>query len=205
MHKSVSIVKVDPRNHRAIARENWGLTWKQMKGMHVHHRVRRCDGGTNDASNLYVCSPSFHRWGWHNGEEFVDWATEGGAKGGRIGGPAAFKNKVGLFGRTQEQVLECVSKAGSAGSKSQIREGVGMFAAGFRQSTEHRERCRVLSEKTRKPISIVFPNGMTLSFPSVREAERSTGLDRSTLARLAESGRTGCKGPCKGLKVYFPT
>ena len=82
MEKNVSIVKVDKRHYRVIAQENWGLTKGQMKGMHVHHRIPRSKGGTNDASNLFVCSPSFHRWVWHNGEEFIEWATKGGREGG---------------------------------------------------------------------------------------------------------------------------
>ncbi len=61
-----SIVKVDKRHHRIIAQENWGLTKDQMKGMHVHHRVPRSKGGTNDPSNLYVCSPEFHSRVWHD-------------------------------------------------------------------------------------------------------------------------------------------
>jgi len=81
-----SIVKVDTRNYRTIARENWGLTKEQMKGMHVHHRIPVSEGGTNDPTNLYVCSPSFHRWGWHNGEDFIEWASAGGRKGGKKGG-----------------------------------------------------------------------------------------------------------------------
>jgi hypothetical protein len=81
MDKEVSIVRVDTRNHRSIARNNWGLTKKQMKGMHVHHRIPVSEGGTNDPSNLYVCSPSMHTWGWHNGEQFIEWASEGGTRG----------------------------------------------------------------------------------------------------------------------------
>lgn len=77
MDKNVSIVKVDKRPHRTIARENWGLTKEQMKGKHVHHRIKRSEGGTNDPSNLYVCSPSFHRYVWHNGEEFIEFAEMG--------------------------------------------------------------------------------------------------------------------------------
>ena len=77
MEKNVSIVKVDKRHYRVIARENWGLTREQMKGKHVHHRIKRSDGGTDDPTNLYVCSPSFHRWGWHDGEEFIEWAERG--------------------------------------------------------------------------------------------------------------------------------
>jgi len=70
-----SIVKVDTRNYRAIAQENWGLTDSQMKGMHVHHRIPRSQGGTNDPSNLYVCSPEFHSRVWHNGLYWAETAT----------------------------------------------------------------------------------------------------------------------------------
>lgn len=77
MDKNLSIVLVDKRPYRKIAQENWGLTNDQMRGKHVHHRIKRCGGGTNDPSNLYVCSPSMHRWGWHNGEEWIEWANEG--------------------------------------------------------------------------------------------------------------------------------
>jgi hypothetical protein len=80
MDKHLSIVLVDKRPYRKIAQENWGLTDGQMKGKHVHHRIRRSKGGTNDASNLYVCSPSFHRWGWHDGEEWIEWAEMGAKK-----------------------------------------------------------------------------------------------------------------------------
>ena len=56
---SVAIIKVDKRHYRKIAQENWGLTDAQMKGMHVHHRIPRSQGGTNDPSNLYVCRHGF--------------------------------------------------------------------------------------------------------------------------------------------------
>jgi hypothetical protein len=83
MDKNVSIVKVDKRHYRAIARENWGLTKEQMKGKHVHHRIKRSDGGTNDPSNLYVCSEWFHDNVWHAGEGgFTGCASRGGKRGG---------------------------------------------------------------------------------------------------------------------------
>jgi hypothetical protein len=80
MDKSVSIAPVDRKTYRKIAQENWGLTDEQMAGMHVHHRVPRSEGGTNDASNLYVCSPSFHMYVWHTRMEFIMFATEAGRK-----------------------------------------------------------------------------------------------------------------------------
>ena len=81
MEKGLSIVLVDKRPYRKIAQDNWGLTNEQMVGMHVHHRVEVSKGGTDDPSNLYVCSPSMHRWGWHNGEAWVEWASRGGKAG----------------------------------------------------------------------------------------------------------------------------
>ena len=51
--------------YRTIAQVNWGLTNEEMKGMHVHHRIPRSMGGSNDPTNLYVCSPWFHYWVWH--------------------------------------------------------------------------------------------------------------------------------------------
>jgi hypothetical protein len=81
MDKNVSIVKVDKRHYRVIAQENWGLTKAQMKDKHVHHRIRRSDGGTNDPSNLYVCSPHYHDVVWHGGTGgFIGLASEGGKK-----------------------------------------------------------------------------------------------------------------------------
>jgi hypothetical protein len=104
MDRRVSIVPVDNRHHRVVARENWGLTKEQMKGMHVHHRIKRCDGGTNDPSNLYVCSEWFHYNIWHSPEEYLEWAAKGGAAnkgvkkkakpGMRLGRPKGTKDSI---------------------------------------------------------------------------------------------------------------
>lgn len=83
MDKNVSIVKVDGRHYRTIARENWGLTRDQMRGMHVHHRVWQSRGGSNDPSNLFVCSSWFHLNVWHGGDEHLQLLRScGGKKGG---------------------------------------------------------------------------------------------------------------------------
>lgn len=81
MKKELSIVRVDARHYRTIARENWGLTREQMRGKHVHHRVPRSKGGTNDPSNLYVCSEWFHDNIWHSAEGgFTGYASLGAKK-----------------------------------------------------------------------------------------------------------------------------
>lgn len=103
-----AIVKVDKRNYRKIAQENWGLTDQQMQGMHVHHRIPKSEGGTNDPTNLYVCSPSFHSM-WHGYSYFVEWATENGKKtpieARKKGGTVAGNNK------TRQQMREMWEKA----------------------------------------------------------------------------------------------
>ncbi len=88
--------------YRTTAQKHWGLTKEQMKGMHVHHRIHQSEGGTNDPSNLYVCSPWFHANIWHDGSYFIEQAAkagslntpsqmEGRARGGRH--PANQKTK----------------------------------------------------------------------------------------------------------------
>ena len=80
MNKDVSIVKVDTRHYRIIARDNWGLTKEQMKKKHVHHRVKRSDGGTDDPTNLYVCSEWFHDNVWHASDHGFAGVASIGAK-----------------------------------------------------------------------------------------------------------------------------
>jgi hypothetical protein len=85
MDKQLSIVRVDKRHYRTIAQENWGLTREQMEGMHVHPRIHVSDGGTNDPSNLYVCSPWFHNNMWHDRIYFIEKASEAGQEGAKRG------------------------------------------------------------------------------------------------------------------------
>lgn len=122
MERNVSIVKVDGRHYRAIAKENWGLTLKQMRGMHVHHRIKRSDGGTNDPSNLYVCSEWYHDNVWHAGEGgFTGCASRGGREGGIKGGKRAFEEKLGIFNQdylSSPLKHEHAVRAGSSGKGS---------------------------------------------------------------------------------------
>jgi len=127
MDKNVSIVKVDHRHHRVIARENWGLTKQQMRGMHVHHRIRRCDGGTNDPSNLYVCSEWFHDNVWHAGEGgFAGIASQagrkGGLKGGKTQGRRNVENQTGFL-KPGAKTLETCAKGGKEGGKTNVKRG----------------------------------------------------------------------------------
>ena len=82
---SKAIVLIPKGNYRKIAQTHWGLTDQQMSGMHVHHRTPVSQGGTNDPSNLYVCSPWFHAHIWHGGDSchpMIEWCSINGSKGG---------------------------------------------------------------------------------------------------------------------------
>lgn len=84
----LSIVLVPKGGHRQIAQKNWGLTDEQMVGMHVHHQPPKCEGGQDVPEHLYVCSPSMHRWGWHDGKFWIDKASKSsGNRNGPRGRP----------------------------------------------------------------------------------------------------------------------
>jgi len=142
MDKSVSIVKVDRRPYRVIAQENWGLTDEQMRGMHVHHRIRRSDGGTNDPSNLFVCTPWYHDVVWHGGSGgFIGLATESGQKGGESNAI----NKTGFCGRSPEKM----SEDGRKGGNTNVVNKTGFLSDEWQNSEERRENNLRNGEKAR--------------------------------------------------------
>ena len=143
MRKDLSIVLVDKRHYRKIAQDNWGLTDEQMKGMHVHHRVPRSKGGTNDASNLYVCSPSFHANVWHNGMYLIitnatEMARIGGLAGGGKGGRTTKEKGVGIFA---PGVRNGAGKIGGPrGAKTQKEQGTGLFGLTAEQRSKNSKK-----------------------------------------------------------------
>ena len=82
---SRAIVLLPRGKYRKIAQKHWGLTDEQIEGMHVHHRIPVSEGGTNDPSNLYVCSSWFHSHIWHGDDSYhpmIEWCSVNGSKGG---------------------------------------------------------------------------------------------------------------------------
>lgn len=164
MEKQLSIVKLETRHHRVVAQENWGLTNEQMRGNHVHHRIPISKGGTNDPSNLFVCSPSMHRWGWHEGDRgFGEWAQKGGemsaerghsgwvhvpanvlSENGRRSGERNVIEKRGIFAATPEEWSIRNRKNGAKGchaaGKSTYEKGVGIFALGEEAQEERNKK-----------------------------------------------------------------
>lgn len=125
------LVKVDTRPYRVIAQENWGLSDEQMKGMHVHHRIPVSKGGTNDPSNLYVCSPGYHAWVWHNGlfsiiKDASEVARLGGLAGGKKGGTSTKNKGVGIFAPGVQSSAGKIG--GKRGAETIKLNNLGIFA-----------------------------------------------------------------------------
>ena len=192
MPPELSIVKVDKRKYRAIAQENWGLTKEQMKGMHVHHRIPVSDGGTDDPTNLYVCSPEFHAYVWHNGDEFTRWASEGGRKAHET------KNEAGKS-RLASQNMTKAHKRKNAEGKSEL--AVSNCRKLHSEKNEKGESIlakkagKAAAEKTRKRVKLTNSLGETLEFEGLREACRALNLDPGTLYKV-------CLGEAKSHKGY---
>ena len=185
---SGALVKVDKRRYRKIAQEHWGLTNEQMKRMHVHHCIPRSEGGTNDPSNLYVCSPWFHANVWHDGSYFIEQAAKGGAKGGKADTlkqrQANRQNgiNVGKLPNSPKQI-EAVKQT----ARENVRNGV-------------LERARKIShERMSKPVLVTFiESGDTFEFNSVADAARGLNLDRQRV-------RQCCQGKLKQTKGFTAT
>jgi hypothetical protein len=164
LEKHLSLVKLETRPHRIVAQENWGLSAEQMKGCHVHHRVALSEGGTNDPSNLFVCSPSMHRWGWHEGDRgFGEWGEKGGqrsvetgnagwvhvsrkvrSENGRKNGKRHHENKTGLFAATPEEWSARNringTKGAVAAGRSTFEKGVGIFGMSAEAATARNKK-----------------------------------------------------------------
>lgn len=172
MNKNVSIVKVDKRSYRKIAQENWGLTNEQMQGMHVHHRVPRSKGGTNDPSNLFVCSPWFHAYVWHDKSFFVEWSYQIGMDNKILGrgifspeflhsdrkreickaqGKKTVDNRVGILDPlylSSPKKVEDSTNAGRIGGAVNARNGTGICNPKYYESERAKEIRRQNGIKT---------------------------------------------------------
>lgn len=162
-------MKVDTRPYRKIAQENWGLSDEQMKGMHVHHRVPVSEGGTNDPSNLYVCSPSFHAWVWHGGRfalirDASEVARLGGLAGGRKGGTTTKERGVGIFSPDHDR-----SAAGRIGGKKSAQKQRENKLGLFGLSTEDRSRNTKRQWEEEEFREMMKQWGSTLGNQMVRE------------------------------------
>ena len=205
MDQSVSIVKLETRPHRVVARENWGLSVEQMIGMEVHHRVPVSRGGTNDPSNLYVCSPSMHRWGWHNGDRgFGEWASLGGEravtgghsgwvhvplevkiKNGKKTGAYNRENNTGLFAATLKEWSARNRVNGSKGchaaGRSTFEKQTGLFAlTDAQKNTRNKKGAKILNGL----FAMCLETGYLSTLGPLAKWQRVRGIDPARRIRL---------------------
>jgi hypothetical protein len=169
MKKEVSIVlSRESTNYRALAREWFGLSEEQMRGMDVHHNPPRSQGGRNIPEHLFIYHPSLHSA--VHGSQFTAWAREGGRIGGKIGGRRTAELRKGVCDpEVRRKLLEEQKRLGKGvynnevqrkrakkGGETAAKMGVGVHApenkgkggratakkgAGF-HTPEHRANCK---------------------------------------------------------------
>jgi hypothetical protein len=192
MKKEVSIVRVDTRPYRVIAQENWGLTKEQMKGMHVHHRIKRCDGGTNDPSNLYVCSEWFHDNIWHAGEGgFTGCASKGGSKTHQM------KNENGKSihaSASMTKAHERKNKEGKSLLALKINKANHAEKDDNGKSVLAKKAGESSSRKSRKWVELTDSRGDVYIFEGLRYACDTLGLDVGTIHKICCKKRKSHKG-----------
>lgn len=131
-----------PRTHyRKTAQLNWGLTDKQMKGMHVHHRIPRSKGGTDAPENLYVCSPWFHQEVWHKGRyKQIVVASTAAVSGGLTNKNIHQGNKTGYY---SEESHRKSNRTRTENGSLRKAGRIGGSISGPRQTKEHMQRMGV--------------------------------------------------------------
>lgn len=204
MEKHLSVVKLETRPHRVVAQENWGLTNEQMKGMEVHHRVPVSEGGTNDPSNLFVCSPSMHRWGWHDGDRgFGEWAHRGGeamkaknlgwafvpqetrVENGRKNSEKLMSEKRGIHGASYEQRSAWNKENGAKGchaaGRSTFEKRVGLFAMSDEAKNARNKKGASVINSTQW---MCLETGHLSTSGPLAKWQRKRGIDSSRRVRL---------------------
>jgi hypothetical protein len=175
-----AIVRVDKRHYRKIAQENWGLTDEQMVGMHVHHRTPRSQGGTNDASNLYVCSAYYHAHVWHNGDQFTLWAS--------VGGKSSNPTKT-------KKLVETGKRVGSLPNSELQKKTVKEVGLKRKESGELSVWWETSHKKMSKPVLLTFiETGDTFEFKSLADAARGLNLDRARVRKCCQGKMKQTKG-----------
>jgi hypothetical protein len=171
MEKGLSIVLVDKRPYRKIAQDNWGLTNEQMAGMHVHHRVNAHEGGTNDPSNLFVCSSWFHANVWHSRFTLVEHARQAGIRSWKGLSKEESSRRHSLAAKSQWEALTPNQRKEKAGRAGRIR-----------------------GEQMKQPLWGIDENGAEHLFSSLNEASFASGASRPNISHCCAGKRKKASG-----------
>lgn len=176
MNKEVSIVPSgESPNYRRLAQLHWGLSDEQMKGMHVHHWPPKAQGGRSIPEHLYVCSPTMHHYGWHNGT--IGYSMKA-VMAGIIGGgrhsekQKAHRSRMGHELKLRPEKKEWCSAGGSANTAAQ------------RES-----RTRLAREMAKNKCKKVLCVELNEVFDSLTKASQATGVAISNISKCCSGER----------------
>lgn len=166
-----AIVRLPTEHYRKVAKKHWGLTDEQMAGKHVHHRIPRSKGGTNDPSNLFVCSPWFHAHVWHNESYFTEAASKGGKQ----------CQKLGVGGGDRK----IAARGGKTAGKMKTPK----------QQEARRKSAKKLGESRFVSVTLLHvETGETYYFETCKEACKVLNLSKCSLSLVLNGRRKSHKG-----------
>lgn len=189
-----AIVKLPTGNYRKIAQRNWGLTDEQMVGMHVHHRIPVSEGGTNDPSNLYVCSPSCHAV-WHERvvhPNLIAKAKQGGHTQGRNNVESGHLQRVSRLGGKKCAELG----VGAHNPEARKRGGQNSASLNTPKQQEARKRSgKLWGEYHFTSVTLLhIETGETHYFEKCEDACKALNLNKSCLSLVMHGHRKHHKG-----------
>lgn len=128
---------------------------------------------------------------WRSSSEFF----EHQANAGKIGGMVIASKKLGIHDPSYIQSEEYKEQRRKTGTRL-AKERKGMFSAEIREKSKQN-----LISALGTPIVITSPSGENLTFPSIREASRATGIDRRAIKSLLQGSHS--KWSRRGWKARF--
>jgi hypothetical protein len=112
---------------------------------------------------------------------------------GRQSGQKAVSNKTGIHGEEYKNSDTCRETRKQNGQKLH-QEKRGISSEDVR---------KILELSLSKPVLLQYSDGRVEKYQSASDASRKTGFNQSTLSRLANSGKEGKRGACKGIRVFY--
>lgn len=177
-----------PRPSKEVLVENGKRVSEYMRssgyyGSDKHREVARQSGVKSAITNISNGTGIFGEYqGSHRHKEV-----------GRQSGQKAVLNKTGIHSEEHKNSDDYRETRKQNGKKLH-QDKKGMFDPDFREN---------LKSRLSKPVSLHYPEGQIEKYQSVSDASRNTGLNQSTLSRLANSGKEGKRGACKGIRVFY--
>jgi group I intron endonuclease len=133
---------------------------------------------------------------WRQSESFNAHQRKAGMKGGQ----AVAERRIGFVSleyMTSEQYKETRQENG----RKLMADKKGLFSPEYLNSVERQLMLQRCAEDRGRPVQMITPEGESLSFVSIREACRKTGMNRLAICQLADG--KPIKGKWNQWQVYY--